>query len=125
MGTRHTQDRMRLRTALLAFALLAACGDDTDNVPSNGINLDASTLDGATPTTDAGGTLLDAALGADAGVVVDAGSGASCQGANGCYSCKPTTSVQLLNACAEGCQPFDNTKRLPAGYVPGQLPPLP
>jgi hypothetical protein len=40
------------------------------------------------------------------------------KGAPGCFSGTPTTSVQFLNACAEGYVLFDNLQRLP-GYTGG------
>ncbi len=122
MGTRQNQGWLRL-PVLLTFALLGACGDDDEAAPG-GINLDAGLGADAGSQIDGGGTLLDATIGADTGTGADAGSTDNCKGANDCYSCKPTTNVQLLNSCYEGCQPFDNTKRLP-GYEPGKLPPLP
>ena len=50
-----------------------------------------------------------------------------CDGPNGCYNCKPTTPVQVLNACTDAsCEPFANTKeRLPLLNEDGTLPPLP
>jgi hypothetical protein len=59
----------------------------------------------------------------EAGTDAGAAPTGECKGVNGCYSCAPKTNVQLLNACATGCVPFDNAKRLP-GYQPGKLPPL-
>ena len=70
------------------------------------------------------GVPLDGSLNPQNDAAADAGlPSGECKGQNGCYSCKPTTSVQLLNACATGCVPFDNAKKLP-NYRPGQLPPL-
>jgi hypothetical protein len=42
----------------------------------------------------------------------------------GCWSCVPTSDKELLNACTDGCIPFDNSRvtKLPAD---GVLPPLP
>ena len=53
--------------------------------------------------------------------------GVDCDGPNGCYNCKPTTPVQVLNACTDAsCEPFANTKeRLPLLNADGTLPPLP
>lgn len=50
-----------------------------------------------------------------------------CVGDQGCFSCEPATSVELLNACTDaGCQPFQNTpERLPLLEPDGSLPPLP
>jgi len=107
MGTRfHTW------AALLALGIFStACGSDDESAPSGGPNLG---IDGSVPRLDAG----DPTGLADGGVPTG-----ECKGQNGCYACKPANSVQLLNSCAEGCQAFDNAKRLP-GYQPGKLPPL-
>ena len=46
--------------------------------------------------------------------------------ANHCYSCKPTTSEQFLNACtASACVPFDDHARITKLTASGDLPPLP
>jgi hypothetical protein len=46
--------------------------------------------------------------------------------AGGCYSCPPTTSEQLLNACTDaGCKSFANGKRLQHLTADGGVPPLP
>jgi len=109
MTTRKTQ---HWTYALFALGLaMAGCSDDGgDPAPSGGpsLNLDSGVgqLDsGVTPQADAG---------------TDAGGST---GPNGCFQGKPTTNTQLLNACAQGCQPFDNATKLP-GYQPGKLPPL-
>lgn len=98
--------------------LTAACGGDDEVAPTT----PDLRIDGG-PAASAGidaGTQPTGSTGADAG----AATGGECKGANGCFACKPATSLQLLNACAEGCRPFDNAKRLP-GFEPGKpLPPL-
>ena len=109
--------KISIRTpALLAigFALLG-CGDDGEAGPS-GPSID---LDGG------GITPLDATSSSDATQAVsDAGApSGECRGPSGCYSCAPKTNAELLNACAEGCRPFNNAQRLP-GFQPGKLPPL-
>jgi hypothetical protein len=46
--------------------------------------------------------------------------------AGGCYSCPPTTSEEILNACTDaGCKSFENGKRLQHLTADGGLPPLP
>lgn len=106
-------------SALLAIAsALVACGDDAEKGPTGqvGINLDG----GFSP-------IIDAGLNPDAGAQPQADGGpqqptGDCKGTNGCYSCKPTKNEEFLNACAQGCVPFDNAARLP-GYQAGK--PLP
>jgi len=110
MGTRNNK---LWQLAALSIALLAVgCGDDDEAGPSGPI----LTIDSGTPSLDGSLQTPDAAVDA-------AAPSGECRGANGCYSCKPASNVQLLNACATGCVPFDNSKRLP-GYQPGKLPPL-
>lgn len=108
MGTRFYVRALPLTLGLFA---LGCGGDDGESEPSGGPNLG---IDGSVPRLD-GGT--------DPTGQVDGGVTGDCKGANGCFACKPADNLQHLNSCAEGCQPFDNTKRLP-GYQPGQLPPL-
>jgi hypothetical protein len=109
MGTRMNGS---LQKALLLGWVLAGCGEDEeDPVPTGPVlPIDAAVpIDANQPTAD-GAT--------DASVPTG-----QCTGPNGCFSCRPTSNRELLNTCASGCVPFDNTKRLP-GYVPGRLPPL-
>ena len=62
--------------------------------------------------------------------VADSGSDSSvdpsCTSPAGCFSCKPASLTDFLNACTDGqCAPFDNVARLPL-YEPGKaLPPVP
>lgn len=110
MGTRMNGSLLK---ALLLGSMLAACGEDEeDPVPTTPV----LPLDAAVPPLDANQPAADAAPDAAAPT-------GQCSGANGCFSCKPSNNRELLNACASGCVPFDNTKRLP-GFVPGRLPPL-
>jgi hypothetical protein len=115
---------------LLALGLSAsACGDDTEKGPTGNSIVDGSVF---TPSIDAGtpsqpgpstGNQGDATTPTTPVTGIDSGApSADCKGTNGCYSCKPATSAQFLNACAEGCQKFDNSKRIP-GFT-GTLPPI-
>lgn len=101
MGTLMSK---KAQLVLLALSLTAAAcgGDDGEAAPSGGPN-----------------------LGVDGGVtVVDAGNGDA--GTAACFNGKPAASVEFLNKCADGCQPFDNAKRLPVSFKAGQpLPALP
>lgn len=116
MGTRS-----KLTLAWLALTLsVTACED--------------SKGEEAPPTRPDGGGLTDEE---DADVEEDSGEptgdagtepgdgGANCRGKDGCYSCTPTTNLELLNSCAEGCRKFDD-KSYPTSWKPGQtLPALP
>lgn len=106
MTTRKTN----LTHALLALGLaLAGCSDDGEAAPTPSLpNLDAG-LPGVDSSVPQG----------DAGTSGDAGPSSPGQT---CFSGKPSTNTQFLNACATGCRPFADT-RLP-GYQPGKLPPL-
>ena len=93
--------------ALTAFALAAACSNSEDAAPSRTVVPAGSSSSGST-SSDAGEQ--------------DANVDPSCQGAEGCFKCEATRSIDILNSCTDGtCTPFDNT-RLPL-FVPGQ--PLP
>lgn len=63
----------------------------------------------------------------DTGTATNDPTGGECVGPNGCFSCPPTKSEELLNACSDAtCEPFANTKeRLPKLDDDGTLPPLP
>lgn len=106
-----------LLTASLAFtlSLSTGCGDDDDfGPPDSGPRRDAG--------TDSGGDLPDGEVPPDAG---DAG-GDECRGADGCWSCAPTTEEHLLNACTElSGIVFDNRARITILREDGSLPPLP
>ncbi|MBX3225863.1 MAG: hypothetical protein KIT84_30200 [Labilithrix sp.] len=86
-----------------------ACSNAQESAPSRTV--------GVAGTSTSGG----AADGGD----VDADVDPSCLGAEGCFTCEPTRTIDLLNACTDGqCAPFDNAARLPL-FVPGQaLPPV-
>ncbi|NUP07293.1 MAG: hypothetical protein HOW73_14660 [Polyangiaceae bacterium] len=103
---------------LLCVALLAACGDDTNQNPTS------------TFTTSTGGGTSDGGGGQGAGGNGGApeggnGAGGNCEGPDGCFACEPTKNEHFLNACTEAqCSPFDNEARLPL-YNGGDLPPVP
>jgi len=62
----------------------------------------------------------------EAGASSDAGASCSDETARNCYSCKPQTSEQFLNACTSApCVPFDDRARLTHLTPNGELPPLP
>lgn len=80
--------------------------------------------DAAAPdaVSDAGQT-DDASASTDATAGSDA---VSCEGPGGCWSCAPTTSLQILNQCNDLVSvPFDNKARLPLLPADGKLPPVP
>lgn len=107
MSARHRQGMQFLVVASAVFALAAACSNSEEAAPSRTVVPSGSTSGAAEP--DAGD--------------VDANVDPSCQGADGCFTCEATRSVDILNACTDGtCAPFDNAARLPL-YVTGQ--PLP
>jgi hypothetical protein len=113
---------MNKRIIMLAALALAsvACGDDDEAGPGTIIRNDGS----VSPPIDAGAGGLDANIPQpDASAQTDSGSNPVVKGAPNCFAGTPTTSVQLLNACAEGYQVFDNSKRLP--NFNGTLPSLP
>jgi len=99
-----TQGSKKTQLVLLALALIvAACGGDDESTPTGGPNLG----------------------GIDGGVLPGGDGGVDVRASGACFSGKPVDNLQHLNACAQGCQAFDNQKRLP-GFVPGQpLPALP
>lgn len=72
-----------------------------------------------------GGSAGEPDTAADAGA--PGAAGASCSdAADHCYSCKPTTSEQFLNACTSAaCVPFDDHARITTLTASGDLPPLP
>lgn len=79
------------------------------------------------PTATTSGTTTDDPSAGSSGDPTATTGGVDCDGPNGCYNCKPTTPVQVLNACTDAsCEPFANTKeRLPLLNQDGTLPPLP
>jgi hypothetical protein len=90
----------------LVFAAFVACSNSEEAAPSR-------TVVPAGSTTSSSGSTPDAAV------------DPSCQGAEGCFSCEPARSIDLLNACTDGtCTPFDNT-RLPLFTAGQPLPPVP
>jgi hypothetical protein len=98
---------------LAALALAAvACGDDDGEAAPPVIRPDGGGI--VTPPLDAS---IDANVPQGDGSVVDTGVGPR-PGAPNCFAGTPTTSVQLLNSCAEGYVEFNNLQRLP-GYTGG------
>ncbi len=78
---------------------------------------------GSSGTTTGTSTSTTSSTGGPMDCDVDGGvDGGGCYAATG--TCAPTTNAELLNACSDGCIPFDDTavKGLLAG---GALPPLP
>ena len=57
----------------------------------------------------------------------DESGGEECEGPEGCWSCAPTTPVQVLNVCTDAtCEVFPITvDRLPLLERDGSLPPIP
>lgn len=97
----------------LSLAIAPGCGDDDDTFgpPDGGPRRDAG--------TDAGEGPPDGEVPPDAG-------GDECRGADGCWSCAPTTEEHLLNACTDFVGiPFDNRARITILRPDGSLPPLP
>lgn len=101
--------------ATLLFVLAFAFGCERDNPapPDGGLRRDAQVV------ADAGG---DAGSASDGG-----GADGGCVSDPDCWSCPPTTSEHLLNACTDAtCEPFPVTQeRLPLLRSDGTLPPLP
>ena len=117
--------------ALLALAAAQGCGsdDDTQAQPSGGSagaagkgnagkggdsgagDTSSEAGSGNTGNTSSGG---DAGSGNEAGNGGEAGGtvGPTCTGANGCYSCAPTTSTQFENYCVTGGCPDTFTDKL-------------
>jgi hypothetical protein len=106
-------DKRIFMIAALAMATVA-CGDDDSGGDDDVVIRSDSSV--PNPTIDGG---LDSGTTSDGGNTSD---GSTPKGAPGCFSGTPTTSVQFLNACADGYREFDNAARLP-GYVKGK--PLP
>jgi hypothetical protein len=115
--------------ALLAIALAAVgCSDDSERAPSGpSFNLDGG-IQPAPLDSGTTGPVVPGTGAPDSGPTPVADGGTTpvttTPTATNCFQGKATSNEQLLNACAEGCQKFDNLKRLPAGYAPGKLPPL-
>ncbi len=103
-------------------ALTDAATDDSTAGNDASDSADPADLAGGPDTgqTDAGQTdagQTDAVSGSDV---------ASCEGPDGCWSCDPTTSLQILNQCNDLVSvPFDNKARLPLLNADGTLPALP
>ena len=124
--------------ALLALAVTQGCGssDDSQSTPSGGAGSGSAGKTngegGAGDTTGEGGSAnvgnssnSDAGTGGstDAGAGGEAGGGntTQCTGANGCYSCAPTTSTQFENGCVAGGCPDTFTDKLSKIAVVGTL----
>lgn len=99
-----------------AFAVVVACSSSEEATPSRTIIEAGSTSSGGTSGTPSG----------DGGGDQDANVDPSCRGAEGCFKCEATRSIDILNSCTDGtCAPFDNAARLPL-FVAGQpLPAIP
>ena len=97
---------------LSVLAVVAACSSSEEAAPSRTVIPAGSSSGGSGATSPDGG---------DVAANVDP----SCQGADACFKCEATRSIDILNSCTDGtCTPFDNT-RLPL-YVAGQpLPAIP
>lgn len=128
--------------ALLALAVTQGCssGDDSQAAPSGGSAGKAGSGNagkgegGSGDTTGEGGSgnVGNSSSGGDAGtgnVSNEAGAGGeaggmtgpSCTGANGCYSCAPTTSIQFENGCVAGGCPDTFTDKLSKIALVGTL----
>lgn len=103
MGTLISKKaRLVLLASSLSVAAAACGGDDGEAAPTGGPSL---RVDGGVTVADGGG---------------------SDGGTPGCFAGTPAENLQFLNKCADGCQPFDNAKRLPPSFKLGQpLPALP
>ena len=95
--------------AAVCCLMVAGCSGSSGNADS-----------GTTTTTDSGQMTNTDAGYSDAG---SQDAGPNCTGANGCYSCTPTTYVQLVNACTNA-QSVTKNPTLPL-LSDGGLPPLP
>ena len=122
-----------------AFAV--ACGDDDDGNPApsggskamggsdaggksnNGGSSGKASMAGAGNDTSLGGGGAGPDMTGEAGM---GGVAPDCEDEAdmGCYSCKPKTLTQFLNACpTTGCEPFDNSAL--SSITAGKLPDLP
>lgn len=98
------------------------CSVDADCASFSGARCDLARHVCASQSTTANGTGGATSTGTTSS---STSSGGSCD-AGGCYSCPPTTSDEILNACTDaGCKSFDNGKRLQHLTADGGLPPLP
>jgi hypothetical protein len=132
----------------LATAMAVGCGDDdnSDNTPAGGTKATmggggnagnggtkagsstggtkAGSSTGGTSEPTAGGGAGPVDMGGEAGMGGAAPENCTDDADKGCYSCKPKTLTQFLNACpTTGCEPFDN-KTL-TSFAGGKLPKLP
>jgi hypothetical protein len=107
---------MNKRILLLAALALAAvaCGDDDGDGSSDDNTIRA---DGSINNPIDASAGIDATASQPDSATADSGSN-PVKGAPGCFAGTPTTSVQFLNACAEGYVLFHNLQRLP-GYTGG------
>ena len=130
--------------ALLALAVTQGCSSDDDSqaAPSGGAAGSAgkgnagkggdsgagdtsseagSGNTGNTGNTSAGGDSGSGNTEAGAGGEAGGSVGPNCTGANGCYSCAPTTSIQFENGCVAGGCPDTFTDKLSKIAVVGTL----
>jgi hypothetical protein len=123
------------------LTVAAACSSDNTGSPTPGGGSKATGGSGGTSSTggktgtagksSAAGAGNSPAMGGSgtdmagaAGVGGAPGPGCNDSTDMGCYSCKPKTLTQFLNACpTSGCEPFDNGKL--TSIKAGKLPPLP
>jgi hypothetical protein len=126
--------------ALLALAATQGCSSDDDSqaAPSGGSSGKAGSGNagkangegGSGDTNGEGGSgnvgnssSSDAGTGGsmDAGAGGEAGGGNNCTGADGCYSCTPSTSLQFENGCVAGGCPDTFTDHLSKIALVGTL----
>jgi hypothetical protein len=124
-------------TSLYACSLLVEtrdqqCAVDADCTSFPGARCDQARHVCASQSTTSSGTgdSTSASTTSSTGAGTSSSSSSSTGGggcdAGGCYSCPPTTSDEILNACTDaGCKPFANSTRLQHLTADGGLPPLP
>ena len=109
--------RVALALAISTIAIIAACSNSEEATPSRTVVPAGSTSSGSTGTVGSSG--VD---GGDQDANIDP----SCEGAEGCFKCEATRSIDILNSCTDGtCTPFDNVARLPLFKAGEALPPIP
>lgn len=125
------------RAGVLAVVALAGCNTDQVEPPSTATDTNAGPTGDPVTTGEPDGTSSGTAeapttgdtgdvSSSSGGEVETTGTPAECEG-DGCFACKPSKHVELLNACTDAtCEPFNNTQeRLPLLGDDGTLPPLP
>ena len=110
--------RLALVLTVSTFALIAACSNSEEATPSRTVVPAGSTSSGSTGN-------VSSSSGVDGGDQ-DANIDPSCEGAEGCFKCEATRSIDILNSCTDGtCTPFDNVARLPLYKAGEALPAIP